>query len=107
MGQGGVPGTRVKEQGRGLPNLELAGRIEDREVGPAGTPSRKPDPRCALRPERGPCKALFTKYHFDSDKQACAPFFYGGCEGVVPFETAEDCEAACGSVAPNNPGDKR
>jgi len=25
----------------------------------------------------------------------CVSFIYGGCEGVVPFETLEDCQAAC------------
>jgi hypothetical protein len=51
--------------------------------------------RCRLKPVGGPCKAIFEKYYFDAGTNTCKTFFYGGCEGVVPFETQEACDKAC------------
>lgn len=51
--------------------------------------------RCRLKPEGGPCKALFERYYYDTEAKKCKEFTYGGCEGVVPFETYEDCEKTC------------
>lgn len=48
---------------------------------------------CSLQPESGPCEALFTRYYFDDATKSCKEFTWGGCEGVVPFETKADCEA--------------
>ncbi|GAB6095417.1 hypothetical protein JCM14469_16690 [Desulfatiferula olefinivorans] len=64
---------------------------------------------CTLKPDPGPCKALFTRYYFDAERGACRSFFWGGCGGVVPFETLGACEAACGAgaktVGPPAPSD--
>ena len=51
--------------------------------------------RCRMKPEPGPCRGAFTRYYYDATKGKCMSFIYGGCEGVVPFETLEDCQAAC------------
>jgi len=51
--------------------------------------------RCSLIPESGPCKALFTKYYYDKTEKKCKEFNWGGCEGVVPFETLEECQKEC------------
>jgi len=48
--------------------------------------------RCSLKPDQGPCKGLFTKYYFDPVSKECKEFIWGGCGGVVPFETKEECE---------------
>lgn len=50
---------------------------------------------CALEPNVGPCNASFTRYYFDPVEKKCKQFTWGGCAGVVPFETLEDCES-CG-----------
>lgn len=50
--------------------------------------------RCPLKPATGPCKAVFTGYYFDPNTQSCLPFTWGGCKGVVPFETKDACKAA-------------
>lgn len=50
---------------------------------------------CALEPVSGPCEAAFTHFYFDPEVGLCKPFLYGGCEGVVPFQTMADCEASC------------
>jgi hypothetical protein len=59
--------------------------------------------RCGLKPERGPCKAMFDKYFFDAGTNKCKQFTYGGCDGVVPFETQEECEKACVSLKTEAP----
>ena len=52
---------------------------------------------CALLPDPGECEAAIPAWYFDQDLQTCIQFSWGGCGGVVPFETLEDCEAAaCG-----------
>lgn len=53
--------------------------------------------RCDLVPDPGPCKAMFTKYYFDKADQKCKEFIWGGCEGVVPFHTLEECQQCQGA----------
>jgi Kunitz/Bovine pancreatic trypsin inhibitor domain len=48
---------------------------------------------CSLVPESGDCKALFKRYYFDPAEGKCKEFVWGGCGGVVPFETLEECES--------------
>ena len=48
--------------------------------------------KCDLVPETGLCRASFTKYYFDKDVGKCKEFTWGGCDGVVPFDTLEECE---------------
>lgn len=50
---------------------------------------------CQLIPEAGPCKAAFKRYYFDQKEKKCKEFIWGGCNGVVPFETLEDCQKKC------------
>ena len=47
---------------------------------------------CTLEPNRGPCEAYIPKYYFDSDAGVCKEFIWGGCGGVVPFDTLEECQ---------------
>ena len=53
------------------------------------------DPACQLEPETGPCKAAFTRYYYDKEEKTCKTFIWGGCNGVVPFETLEACQQKC------------
>lgn len=48
--------------------------------------------RCELLPDAGPCEAAFPKYYFDPETKTCKEFLWGGCDGVVPFETIEECQ---------------
>ena len=52
---------------------------------------------CDLEPDPGPCFAAIPAYYFNQDTQSCAEFIYGGCAGVVPFWTLEECESECES----------
>ncbi|MDP6991963.1 MAG: BPTI/Kunitz-type proteinase inhibitor domain-containing protein [Candidatus Marinimicrobia bacterium] len=54
------------------------------------------DDACYLIPETGPCEALITRYYYDQDANICSKFTWGGCQGVVPFETMEECKRSCG-----------
>ncbi len=47
--------------------------------------------KCKLKPDRGPCKGNFTRYYFDLQSRQCRPFSWGGCGGVVPFRTEQEC----------------
>lgn len=51
---------------------------------------------CELEPDPGPCFAAIEAYYFNQDSQSCDSFTWGGCGGVVPFETFAECENACG-----------
>jgi hypothetical protein len=53
------------------------------------------DTRCSLMPDPGLCEAYRPKYYFDQREKKCKVFIWGGCAGVVPFETLEECES-CG-----------
>jgi hypothetical protein len=48
--------------------------------------------RCSLKPDRGPCKGNFPRYYYDPVSKECKEFIWGGCGGVVPFNTKEECE---------------
>ena len=54
------------------------------------------DGRCSLKPEPGPCRAAFPKAFFDATTKRCAVFTWGGCQGIVPFDTLEECRQVCG-----------
>ena len=41
--------------------------------------------------------AAFPRYYYDSDAGQCKEFIWGGCGGVVPFETMADCKEGCGN----------
>jgi hypothetical protein len=47
--------------------------------------------RCTLVPDQGPCKALLKRYYYDKTESKCKEFIWGGCNGVVPFETITEC----------------
>jgi hypothetical protein len=54
---------------------------------------------CKLKPDSGVCAAAHERYYFENLTNECKMFIYGGCGGVVPFNTKEDCEKTC--IIPN------
>ena len=60
------------------------------------------DPACRLKPERGPCKALFEVYYYDSQSNRCRVFFWGGCQGVAPFKNEDECRKKCVTTSIKN-----
>ncbi|MGB1013209.1 MAG: BPTI/Kunitz domain-containing protein, partial [Nannocystaceae bacterium] len=53
-----------------------------------------PDP-CLLEPDPGGCEAAFPKWAFDPQSGECYEWYYGGCDGLIPFETLESCQSMC------------
>jgi len=53
------------------------------------------DSKCLQKADAGKCRGMFSKYYFDTKKQKCQMFFWGGCEGNVPFETLQSCQNRC------------
>lgn len=53
--------------------------------------------KCTLAPDAGDCEAAIPKYYYDQSEQECKEFLWGGCGGVVPFETLEECEECLNS----------
>jgi len=51
--------------------------------------------KCTTKPEQGPCKAAIYKYYFDQAENKCKDFIWGGCYGVVPFQTLTECQNTC------------
>ena len=47
---------------------------------------------CNLVPDPGLCEGYFPRYYFDQEENKCKEFIWGGCDGVVPFETMEECD---------------
>lgn len=41
-------------------------------------------------------QALLPRAFFNSTTNRCEPFDWGGCGGVVPFKTVEECRQVCG-----------
>lgn len=51
---------------------------------------------CHLEDEPGPCRGLVPRYFFDSRKQECRRFFYGGCFGNANnFKSIKECQDRC------------
>jgi hypothetical protein len=50
---------------------------------------------CDLTLNEGPCNLFITKYYYNRVTMKCDSFIWGGCQGVVPFETLKDCQT-CG-----------
>lgn len=46
---------------------------------------------CNLVPDPGLCDAAIRKYYYDKTEGKCKEFTWGGCGGVVPFNTMEEC----------------
>ncbi|MFT5821169.1 MAG: hypothetical protein ACI8ZM_002418 [Crocinitomix sp.] len=47
---------------------------------------------CLLTPDAGPCEASIERYYYNQETGDCEMFYWGGCQGFVPFETLEECE---------------
>jgi hypothetical protein len=69
-----------------LPSLAMAGNADN--------------PRCIDKAERGPCKARFDRYGYDSASGTCKEITWGGCGEPLPFETKEECLQVCGGIKP-------
>ena len=51
--------------------------------------------RCSFVPDPGLCKGKFEKFYFNQESQKCDTFDWGGCNGLIPFETLQECIDTC------------
>jgi len=56
---------------------------------------KKFDPRCLQKGETGRCRAYFPRFYFDQESGKCKKFIWGGCGGLVPFDTMQSCKDTC------------
>ena len=50
---------------------------------------------CYFTPNAGVCLAAIQRYYYNQEEQECMTFTWGGCGGLVPFETMEECKSGC------------
>ncbi|XP_055613416.1 papilin-like isoform X1 [Uranotaenia lowii] len=52
--------------------------------------------KCHLPKITGPCTGYYPMWYYDSDRNQCSQFTYGGCLGNANrFETIDECKASC------------
>ncbi|MCF7861870.1 BPTI/Kunitz domain-containing protein [Candidatus Woesearchaeota archaeon] len=59
------------------------------------------DHPCNLEPDPGRCKAAMPRYYFEEGR--CKEFLWGGCDGVVPFDSLDVCIKTCEQGIPDKP----
>ena len=50
---------------------------------------------CLLEPDSGPCFGYVPMYYYNQDTQSCEMFIYGGCMGLIPFQSLLECQSLC------------
>tara|TARA_Y100001968_G_scaffold258911_1_gene245998 strand:+ start:396 stop:758 length:363 start_codon:yes stop_codon:yes gene_type:complete len=50
---------------------------------------------CNSIPDPGNCLAAFQIYYFNQSTGLCEESLWGGCDGLVPFWTLEECQNSC------------
>uniref|UniRef100_A0A8C9QVL9 Collagen alpha-1(XXVIII) chain n=1 Tax=Scleropages formosus TaxID=113540 RepID=A0A8C9QVL9_SCLFO len=60
------------------------------------------DPRCGLVLDPGSCRDYIIRWYYDKQANACAQFWYGGCDGNGNrFDTENECTKICVKIKGN------
>ncbi|XP_038104409.1 papilin isoform X3 [Culex quinquefasciatus] len=52
--------------------------------------------KCQLPKITGPCTGYYPMWYYDTDRNTCSQFTYGGCLGNANrFETLDECKSSC------------
>ncbi|XP_038848614.1 collagen alpha-1(XXVIII) chain-like [Salvelinus namaycush] len=95
-----MTGSQAPTQ-RPLPVVKLPG------LPPTSPPTSPPlpqdaliaDERCGQTLDPGPCRNYFVKWYYDTTANACAQFWFGGCQGNQNrFESEKSCKKTCVKV---------
>ncbi|KAE8282369.1 Collagen alpha-1(XXVIII) chain Precursor [Larimichthys crocea] len=63
---------------------------------PPLTDSPVPDDGCSQSLDPGPCREYVVRWYYDREANACAQFWFGGCQGNANnFETEAKCRSSC------------
>ncbi|XP_077599042.1 tissue factor pathway inhibitor 2-like [Stigmatopora nigra] len=63
------------------------------------TLAQDPPDVCLLQVDRGPCRAIHIRYHYNTITQQCEQFLYGGCLGNANnFRSQSECYKTCSPI---------
>jgi len=58
-------------------------------------------PTCDLPAEKGPCRAIMSRWYYDSELERCVKLVYGGCRGNANnFASEYECMKRCSPTGP-------
>lgn len=59
---------------------------------------------CSMEPDGGSCRGVYRRFYYDTSRQSCHEFEYGGCRGNQNnFLTSEICMSSCSLVRASVP----
>jgi len=63
---------------------------------------------CIMRRDPGPCPGSALRWYYDTERDTCSQFVYGGCKGNANrFRTLAVCQQRCSSQGIDNNEEKK
>ena len=51
--------------------------------------------QCYLAPDSGNCEGAFPSFYYNLENNSCEQTAWGGCGGIIPFQTLDECINTC------------